>query len=144
MTIFTVRTTARREKAVAEAIEGNVKAKGLEVYAVLNIPEIKGYIFVEAKDIEEAQKALKDIPHVRGILDKEVSAESLKGFLEEKEELILFNEGDLVEVIGGPFKREKAKIVSIDASKKEARIELIESAVPIPITIKLELLRKLR
>jgi transcriptional antiterminator NusG len=50
----------------------------------------------------------------------------------------------LVEVIGGPFKREKAKIVRINEVKREAKIEFIDSAVPIPITIKTDLLKVIK
>ncbi|MCK5334310.1 MAG: hypothetical protein KAJ24_07355, partial [Candidatus Aenigmarchaeota archaeon] len=65
-------------------------------------------------------------------------------FFAENQKEITFHDGDLVEVIGGPFKREKAKIVRLDETKREAKIELVESAVPIPITIKLDLLKPSR
>ena len=50
---------------------------------------------------------------------------------------ITLEKGDLVEVSSGPFKGERAKIVRIDKVKEEVTVELVEVAVPIPVTIKL-------
>ncbi len=45
-------------------------------------------------------------------------------------------EGDLVELISGPFKGEKARVQQIDQTKEEITVELIEAMVPIPVTVK--------
>ena len=42
----------------------------------------------------------------------------------------------IVELISGPFKGEKAKVVRIDESREDVVLELIEAAVPIPVTVK--------
>ena len=51
---------------------------------------------------------------------------------------------DIVEVISGPFKREKAKITRIDKAKEEVVVELLEAAVPIPITVKMDSVKVIR
>jgi transcriptional antiterminator NusG len=60
---------------------------------------------------------------------------------EEPQEIKL-EAGDKVEVVGGPFKGEEAEIDRIDEANQEATIKLLEAAVPIPVTISVELLRK--
>ena len=45
---------------------------------------------------------------------------------------------DIVEIITGPFKREQARISRIDKTKEEVVVELLEAAVPIPITLKMD------
>ncbi len=87
---------------------------------------------------------LRGIPHVRGLINKPLNVEQLEPFMKAPSREITMKVGDIVEVVGGPFKREKAKIVRIDEDKREARIELIESAVPIPITIKLDMLKVIK
>ncbi len=87
---------------------------------------------------------LKDVHNVKGIIEKEIDIETIKRFFEQKTEKITLNIGDIVEVVGGPFKREKARITRVIEQKKEARIELVDAMVPIPITIKLELLKKIK
>jgi transcriptional antiterminator NusG len=48
-----------------------------------------------------------------------------------------------VELIDGPFKGERAKIMQIDTSKEEVTVQLVESMVPIPVTVRAEALRML-
>ena len=51
-------------------------------------------------------------------------------------ELKIIEEGNIVEVIAGPFKGEKARVQRIDESKEEVTVELFEAMVPIPITVR--------
>ena len=51
---------------------------------------------------------------------------------------------DIVEIISGPFKREKAKISRIDEQKEEVVVELLEAAVPIPVTLKMDSVKVIR
>ena len=47
-------------------------------------------------------------------------------------------EGLKVEIISGPSKGEKAKVVRVNQAKEEVTVELLEAAVKIPVTIKAE------
>jgi len=51
---------------------------------------------------------------------------------------------DIVEVISGPFKRENAKVMRINQQKEEIVVELLEAAVPIPITVKMDAVKVIR
>ena len=140
--IVALRTSYGKERMALEALETRVKVSKLPIKAIFAAGELKGYIFVEADKREDIEKSIRGLPHVRGIIEKEVKTEDVEKFMSKQEEKkINFNQGDIVEVIGGPFKKEKAKIVSIDETKYEAKIQLIDSTVPIAITIKLDLLR---
>jgi len=110
---------------------------------MLSPAELKGYIFIEGSE-EDIRKATQGVPHIKGLINKPIKIEELSNFFSQEVKEITIKEGDVVEVVGGPFKREKAKIVRIDEAKREAKIELVESAVPIPITIKLDLLKSTR
>ena len=57
-------------------------------------------------------------------------------FLTPKPLVSGMSEGDIVEIINGPFKGEKARIQQIDESKEEIIIELFEAMVSIPVTLK--------
>jgi transcriptional antiterminator NusG len=45
-------------------------------------------------------------------------------------------EGDVVELVTGPFKGEKARVMKIDQAKEEITVELFEATVPIPVTVR--------
>lgn len=123
-----------------DSLYAKIKNKSSNIKVILSPGELKGYVFIEG-DKDDIKKLIQGLPHVRGFLDKEIKIEELKRFFAEKPQEIKLKVGDLVEVIGGPFKREKAKIVRVDEVKREAKIEFTDSAVPIPITIKTDLLK---
>ena len=64
--------------------------------------------------------------------------------LEQVKKEINIQKNDIAEIISGPFKREKAKIVRIDKSKEEVVVELLQAAVPIPITVKMDAVKVIR
>jgi len=64
--------------------------------------------------------------------------------LEQVKKEISIKKNDIVEIISGPFKRENAKITRVDKVKEEVVVELLESAVPIPITLKMDAVKVIR
>ena len=142
--LFAIRTTANREEQVMDFIESNVTKKNLEVYAIMNPHGMRGYIFIEAKSQEDAAQACFGIPYSRGVLNKEVKYEEIEPMLEQVKIQINIQEKDIVEIIHGPFKKEKAKVKRIDETKEEVVVELLEAAIPIPITVKLDWVKVIR
>jgi transcriptional antiterminator NusG len=138
--LFTIRTTSGRENIVIDMIYTNVKMNSLKIRSIIHPGELKGYVFIEAP-LEEVKKAIHGVMHVKGVIEKPVSIDDIKHFFESKKTKIIFGEEDIVEIIGGPFKREKGKIQRIDQVKDEVTVELLEASIPIPVTISTELVR---
>lgn len=141
--IYAVKTIIGRENVVLEAIAGKARAQGLNIKAMVRPEEIRGYIFIEG-ELKDIESVIREIPHARGILRKTVPISDIKRFLEPKEVEIKINEGDIVEVIGGPFKGEKGKVTRFDSVKREITIELIEVTVPIPVTVNAGLVKVIK
>lgn len=142
--IFALRTTANREDQVMDFLVSNVQKKNLGVYSVIRPHGMRGYIFLEAESKEEAEQAAFNIPYARGILPKVVEYNEIEHMLEKKKQEVNIQKNDICEIIAGPFKREKAKITRIDQQKEEVIVELLEAAVPIPITLKLDSVKVIR
>ena len=142
--IFALRTTANREDQVVDFVTANVQKKQLEVYAVIRPHGLRGNVFVEAKSRQEAEEAFKGVPYARGLLPNEIEYKEIEHMLEQVKREVNIQKGDIVEIISGPFKREKAKITRIDTQKEEVVVELLEAAVPIPITVKLDAVKVIR
>ncbi|MBT5023592.1 transcription elongation factor Spt5 [Candidatus Woesearchaeota archaeon] len=142
--IFALRTTANREDQVIDFISSNIIKKKLEVYSVIRPHGMRGYVFVEAKSRTDAEQAAHNIPYARGILPKEIEYKEIEHMLEQVKRELNIKKNDIVEIISGPFKRETAKITRIDESKEEVVVELVEAAVPIPITIKIDSVKVIR
>ncbi len=144
--IYAVRTTVGREEGVVEKLDLVLRKQATtnKVYgikAVLIPKELKGYFLVEADSVGDIEEALSGINHVRGIVRHLVKIDEIKHFLEAKPTKIELEKGDIVEVVSGAFRGEKAKIIRIDLGKREITIEFVEAAVAIPVTVPLEQVR---
>jgi len=141
--ILTIRTTVGRENAVIATLVNKIKSSELEIKSIFHPNELKGYIFIEGEE-PAIDSVIKAVPHVKGVIRKEVPMLEIKRFLEVKKVEIKINRGDIVEVIGGPFKNEKGKVTRVDEPKEEVTMELLEAAIPIPITVSIESVRLLK
>jgi len=143
--IFILRTTANREEQVMDFVTSNATKKGMNVYSIIKPHGMRGYIFVEAESRAEAEQAAFNVPYARGILPKKVEYKEIEHMLEESKKVEMnIKKNDIVEVISGPFKRENAKVTRIDRTKEEIVVELLEAAVPIPITVKMDTVKVIR
>ena len=141
--IFAVKTIIGRENVVLNSISSKAKIQGLDIKTLFHPEEIRGYVFIEG-DPKDIEQVIKEIPHARGIIRKPVPIDEIKRFLQPKKVEIKLNDGDIVEVIGGPFKGEKGKIKRYDEAKTEVTIELIEVTVPIPVTVNAGLVKVIK
>jgi len=143
--IFGVRTAANREDQVMDFLGSKLqKETKLEVYAVIRPHGLRGYIFIEAESQEEAEAALQGVPYSRGILPKEIPYGEIEHMLEQVKVEMNIRKNDIVEIIAGPFKRENAKVMRINKQREEIVVELLEAAVPIPITVKMDAVKVIR
>ncbi|MFC1648405.1 transcription elongation factor Spt5 [Nanoarchaeota archaeon] len=142
--IFALRTTANREDQVMEFVTSNAAKKEIPVFAVIRPHGMRGYIFLEAENRTAAEEAVHGIPYARGILPKQVEYAEIEHMLEQVKKDINMQKNDIVEIISGAFKREKAKVTRIDKAKEEVVVELLEAAVPIPITLKIDAVKVIR
>ena len=142
--IYALRTTANREDQVMDFVSSNAQRKKLDVYSVIRPHGMRGYIFLEAATRTDAEQAAFNVPYARGILPKDVGYKEIEHMLEQVKVERNIKKNDICEIISGPFKREKAKITRIDKAKEEVVVELLEAAVPIPITVKMDAVKVIR
>ena len=141
---FALRTTSSREDQVFDFITSNVEKKHLNILSLIRPHGLRGYIFIEAEKKEDVEEAYHKVPYARGILPKEIQYSEIEHMLEQVKREVDIRKNDVVEIISGPFKREQAKITRIDKTKEEVVVELLEAAVPIPITVKLDSVKVIR
>ena len=122
----------------------HVQKKGLKIYSVIRPHGMRGYIFVEAASKADAEQASFKIPYARGILEHPVKYAEIEHMLEQVKHEVNIQKNDIVEIISGPFKRENAKVTRVDKAKEEVVVELLEAAVPIPITVKMDAVKVIR
>ncbi len=133
--IYTVRTTAGQERNVANLIASRVEVHKLPVKAILVPEALKGYIFIEAEGPHIVEDAIAGIKHVRLRVQGMVPFSEIEKYIVTKPVIEGLDVGDIVEIIGGPFKGMRAKITRVERAKEEVTIELLEATFTLPVTV---------
>ena len=143
--IFGIRTAANREDQVIDFLISKLEKKpDCGVFAVIRPHGMRGYIFMEAETKLQAEQALAGVPYARGVLAHEIPYPEIEHMLEQVKVEMNIRKNDIVEIISGAFKREQAKVMRINKQKEEIVVELLEAAVPIPITVKMDAVKVIR
>ena len=139
--IFSIKTQVGKEQNAADLINSRADKSKIKIPSILVTPELRGYIFLESYDKERIKEMIKTVSYARNMLEGDVPVEQIEHFLVPASAVAKIAEGDVVEMIAGPFRGETAKVTHIDDAKEEITVELFESVVPIPITVRGEQVR---
>jgi transcriptional antiterminator NusG len=147
--ILVLKTQVGQERRVAEALGNKARRFKLPILALLAPAELRGYVFIETTDPIRVEKGVRGVSYARALIKdpdgraQETPFSQIAHFLTPVSAVAKIAEGDIVELVSGPFRGEKAKVTRVDDTKEEITVELIESMVPIPITVKGEHVRVL-
>lgn len=139
--IFVIKVTTNKEESAVDLIAEKVEKKNLNVYSVLKPHGLRGYILLEAEDRESAEEAVFNLPYVKGIIGKTLTYDEIKNMVETSTAPVSIKEGDIVEIISEPFKKEKAKVLRVDEQKGDVVVSLLGALVQLPVTIKIDNVR---
>jgi transcriptional antiterminator NusG len=134
--ILAIKTSIGHERTVADTLYGRAKRKDAGIYSILAPEKLRGYVLVETINPDGLGKLVKGIKRARGVVEGNIPFDEINHFLTPKPLVSGIVVGDIVELIAGPFKGEKARVQQIDEAKEEITVELFEAVVPIPITIR--------
>ena len=137
--IFAIKTTSKQERTVADNILKviDTKVTDVKVTAIIVPNELKGYVLVETPEQRNRIEQLVEmVAHARVITKGQTNLAEVGHFLIPKPVVAGIEEGTIVEMIAGPFKGDKAVVKHVDSTKEEITVELYESFVPIPITVR--------
>lgn len=134
--VMILKTQIDQEKSVVDSLLSKAHTGEKDVFAILSPANLRGYLFVEGMNTERLREKTRDIRKARSFVDGETSLAEIDHYLTPLSTVVGMVEGDLVELINGPFKGERARVQHIDNNKEEITVELIEAMVPIPVTVK--------
>ena len=137
--IFAIKTTSKQERTVADNILKAIetKATDIKVTSIIVPNELQGYVLVETpEERNRIEQLVEMIAHARALAKGQTTLAEVGHFLIPKPVVSGIDEGTIVELIAGPFKGEKAVVKRVDSAKEEITVELYESVVPIPITVR--------
>lgn len=167
--ILILKTQVGQERRVAETLTNKARKFKLPVISILSPAELRGYVFIETDDVHAIEKGIRGVSYARALVARNEEVRDEEGnfvkdrrgkivterkpvetpfseiahFLTPVSAVAKIAEGDIVELVSGPFRGEKAKVTRVDDAREEITVELIDSMVPIPITVKGENVRVL-
>jgi len=142
--IFIIKVTTNKEEKAVDMISDRVAKKKINVFSVSRPHGLRGYVLLEAEDRESAEESVFNLPYVKGIVGKTIGYEEIKNMVEPSATTVSIKEGDIVEMISEPFKKEKAKVLRIDKQKEEVVVSLLGAVVPLPVTVKIDNVKVVR
>ena len=142
--IFIIKVTTNKEERAVDMISDRIEKKNIKAHSVSRPHGLRGYILLEAEDRDSAEEAVFNLPYVKGIIGKTIGYEEIKNMIEPSVTSVIIKDGDLVEILSEPFKKEKAKVLRIDKQKGEVVVSLLGAVVPLPVTIKLDNVKVIR
>lgn len=147
--LLVLKTQIDQEKEVTRSLFAKAAQGEKDIYAILSPIGLRGYVFVEGMNTDRLQEKTREIKKARSFVDRkdisvakgthipaETSIEEISSYLVPVSAVIGIEEGDLVELVNGPFKGERARVQRIDQAKEEITVELVDAMVPIPVTVK--------
>lgn len=133
--LFAIRTTGGQEKVVLNLLQNRVRTQNINIQSVLLVDNLKGYVVLEAVDVNQAFNAIQGVRHIRGQLRGELEFKDIEGYLIKKSTVSELAVDKVVEIIGGPFKGMKATVTRIDHDKEEATVILLDAPYQLPVTV---------
>jgi len=131
-----LRTTVNQEINVAlmlESIASGLNASGL--YSIIVPPDIRGYIVLEARGLHSVNRLIRDIKHVKGSAIGSLSWEEVERLIKTVSPIEKIRIGDVVEIVSGPFKGLKARVLSVDTQKNMVTVRMLEASYSMEATI---------
>ncbi len=138
--IFTVKTVIGKELTVANLLELRIQKNHFDVKSIIVPDRVRGYIFIETYR-HVIPDLLNGVPNIRGKPVGRVKLEELEHLLIPKPIIKEIKKGDIVEIVSGPLRGSRARVVEISHAREEITVDLLDNPVIIPITIHADSLR---
>jgi len=152
--LYILKTSIGQEQNVAREIQARLSGSGSlkeiqdEVFGVLSPHFMRGYIFVEASALHHVEKLIGRVgvsttpmKNCRKVLGGESPLGDVLPYLEPKAATAGIEEGSIVEIHGGAFRGQSARVTRVTESKEEVTVELFEAAVPVALTVRADQVR---
>lgn len=137
---YAIRTTMGREIDVALVIESRImdlvkQNRDPGVKAVFVPPGVRGYVFLETSRLASIYRLISELKYVKSGQPIKVSLDEVERLVKPKPVIEMIKEGDIVEIVRGPFRGMKAQVISIDRNKNMVVLSILEAAFNVPITV---------
>ncbi|NOZ30701.1 MAG: transcription elongation factor Spt5 [Crenarchaeota archaeon] len=138
---YAIYVTGGTEERVALILRQRTLAMGLDVRSIIVPLELRGTLIIEVGnpgDLFDLIRGLRDVKRRRPVLIKKEEAVRLAAPVVE---VPLVSKDQIVEIVSGPFRGMKGKVVEVYETRGEVDLVLLESDFRMIITVPLEQIR---
>ena len=152
--LYVLKTTMGQEEKVASEIQARLSGTGSlqdiqsEIFSVLCPTMMRGYVFVEASAYHHVEKLIgraggrtTPLKNCRKVLPGASPLGAVTPYLEPKAATAGIEEGDIVEIRVSSFKGERARVTNVAENKEEVTVELFDTPIPMPLTLRADQVR---
>ena len=107
--ILALKTSIGHERDVADGIASRAKAGKSDISAILAPTNLRGYVFIEGMNTNNMRETVKGVRKAHSFVEGEMDFSEIDHYLAPKPLVSGITEGDVVELVAGPFKGEKAQ-----------------------------------
>jgi transcriptional antiterminator NusG len=136
--IYAISVVGGYEEKIALIFAERAQTLKLDVRSIVYSEDLKGTVIVEIGDIKDLFYLIRGIKNVKRKRPIAINLQEVVKLLKPLTVLPSLTKGQLVEIIGGPFKGMKGRVVEIYSTRGEADITLLEGDSKIVVTIPTE------
>lgn len=142
---YALRVTGGQEINVALMLEERIKTNNIkEVYSIVVPPNMKGYIIIEATGPHIVKLISSGIRHVKGLAHGLVQKDDVQRFVSKVTALPTIKEGDIVEIVSGPFRGLHGQVVRIEQAKNEVVLNILDSSYQVQFRLPIEQVKPIK
>lgn len=134
-----------QEKSLATMSELKGSREGSGIHAILISDMMSGYCFVEGETqtmVESFASEVKTLSN-RALQNRSVPIEELSDQLNPLPSIQGLEEGDIVEIVDGPFKGLKARVIRLEDGNQDVTLELLDSTMALPVRLHADYCKKI-
>ena len=139
--IYAISVVGGYEEKVAMIFAERAHTLNLNIKSIVYSEDLKGTVIVELGDPKDLYYLIRGVKNVKRRKPIQINVQDVARLLRPPISIPTLEKGQLIEVIGGPFKGMKGRVVEIYPSRSEADITLLEGDSKILVTIPLEYMK---
>lgn len=135
--VYTISVVARQEYNVVITLKMRVESSKIPVYSIVVPPESFGVMFVEGESLPAVNRAVYGVKHVKGVMRGVSNVEEVMKILKPARPTVELDVNDEVEIVADVLKGSRGRVTYVDKEKGIVRVELLDSAFPMPLDLKI-------
>jgi transcriptional antiterminator NusG len=142
--LYAVSVVARQEYNIAVLLKARVESSNIPVYSIVVPPSSLGVLFVEGESLPAVTRAIYGTRHVKGLLKGVTNVEEVVRLLKPAKPAVEVGIGDEIEITADILKGSRGRVIYVDREKGIVRVELLDTAFPMPLDLRISEVRLVR